>query len=90
MGMVFARLDDAQGAYEYLRRALVIRPDYPEALNNLGILYLRTGRLNEGIASFKECIRVAPSFDESYLNLAKVYTVQSEPAKARDVLQTTA
>ena len=35
MGMVFARLDDAEGAYEYLRRALVIRPDYPEALNNL-------------------------------------------------------
>ena len=60
-------------AYEYLRRALQARPGYPEALNNLGVLYLRTGRRDEAVASFEECIRVAPAFDQSYLNLARVY-----------------
>jgi Flp pilus assembly protein TadD len=39
--MVFAQLDDTNRAYEYLLKALKFRPGYPEALNNLGVLYLR-------------------------------------------------
>ena len=58
--MVFAQLNDNDQAYEYLRRALQARPGYPEALNNLGVLYLRTGRRDEAVASFEECIRGRP------------------------------
>jgi Flp pilus assembly protein TadD len=62
------------------------RPGYPEALNNLGVLYLRTGRRDEAVASFEECIRVAPAFDQSYMNLARVYALEGTPDKARSVL----
>jgi tetratricopeptide (TPR) repeat protein len=62
------------------------RPVYPEALNNLGILYLRTERRNDAVASFEECIRVAADFDQPYLNLARVYSAEGSPAKARTVL----
>jgi tetratricopeptide (TPR) repeat protein len=55
-------------------------------LNNLGILYLRTQRRDEAVASFEECIRIAPAFDQSYLNLARVYSVEGAPDKARSVL----
>jgi Flp pilus assembly protein TadD len=84
--MVFAQLDDSDRAYEYLQKALTLRPAYPEALNNLGILYLRTRRRDEAVASFEECIRVAPAFDQSYLNLARVYAIEATPDKARAVL----
>jgi Flp pilus assembly protein TadD len=84
--MVFAQANDTPRAYEYLQRALKARPTYPEALNNLGILYLRTERRDEAVASFEECIRVAPAFDQSYLNLARVYSVEDAPDKARGVL----
>jgi Flp pilus assembly protein TadD len=84
--MVFAQLDDGDHAYEYLTRALKFRPVYPEALNNLGVLYLRTQRRDEAVASFEECIRVAPAFDQSYLNLARVYSIEGAPDKARAVL----
>jgi Flp pilus assembly protein TadD len=84
--MVFAQADDSVPAYEYLKKALKSRPDYPEALNNLGILYLRTQRRDEAVASFKQCIRVAPSFDQAYLNLARVYSVEGAPGEARAVL----
>jgi Flp pilus assembly protein TadD len=84
--MVFAQADDAAHAYEYLQRALKSRPAYPEALNNLGILYLRTRRRDEAVASFEECIRIAPAFDQSYLNLARVYIVEGSPDKARATL----
>ena len=59
---------------------------YPEALNNLGILYLRTQRRDEAVASFEECIRVAPAFDQAYLNLARVYALEDAPQKARAIL----
>ena len=84
--MVFAQIDDSDRAYQYLRKALKFRPAYPEALNNLGVLYLRTQRRDEAVASFEECIRVAPGFDQSYLNLARVYGIEGTPDKARTVL----
>jgi Flp pilus assembly protein TadD len=62
------------------------RPGYPEALNNLGVLYLRTGQRDEAVASFEECIWVAPAFDQSYMNLARVYALEGTPDKARSVL----
>ena len=74
--MVFAQLDDSDRAYEYLQKALKLRPGYPEALNNLGVLYLRTQRRDQAVASFEECIRVAPEFDQAYLNLARVYALE--------------
>jgi tetratricopeptide (TPR) repeat protein len=66
---------------------LKLRPEYPEALNNLGILYLRTQRPELAVAAFEECIRVSPGFDQSYLNLARVYAVEGQPAQAREILQ---
>jgi len=86
LGMVFAQLDDTNRAYEYLLKALKFRPGYPEALNNLGVLYLRTQRRDEAVASFEECIHVAPAFDQSYLNLARVYALEGASDKARTVL----
>ena len=84
--MVFAQLDDNDRAYEYLQRALKVRPAYPEALNNLGVLYLRTRRRDEAVASFEKCIRVAPAFDQSLSELSAPSVVQhrkSAPDKAR-------
>jgi Flp pilus assembly protein TadD len=69
-----------------LQKALQYRPGYPEALNNLGVLYLRTKRRDQAVASFEECMRVAPSFDQSYLNLANVYAIEGDAEKARAVL----
>jgi tetratricopeptide (TPR) repeat protein len=62
------------------------RPDYPEALNNLGILYVVTQRRDQAVASFEECIRVAPDFGQAYLNLARVYAQEGARDKARDLL----
>jgi len=38
------------------------------------------------VATFEECIRIAPSFDQSYLNLARVYALEQTPDKARSIL----
>ena len=38
------------------------------------------------LREFEECIRVAPRFDQSYLNLARVYAIEGDTDKARGVL----
>jgi Flp pilus assembly protein TadD/peroxiredoxin len=90
LGMVYAQTaasnDDTARAEQHLLRALQSRPAYPEALNNLGILYLRTQRRDQAVAKFEECIRVAPVFDQAYLNLVRVYVVEGTPDKARALL----
>ena len=73
-------------AAEVLQKALALRPAYPEALNNLGILYLRTEQRDKAVASFEECIRVAPDFNQAYLNLARVHALENAPENARRIL----
>src|SRR5438552_14952175 len=41
---------------------------------------------SQAVASFEQSIRVAPEFDQSYLNLAKVYALEGSEDKARAIL----
>jgi uncharacterized protein HemY len=61
--------------------------DYPEALNNLGVLFVREQDYAKAEEQFKTCIRVVPSFDQSYLNLARLYALRNDREKAKEVLQ---
>jgi Flp pilus assembly protein TadD len=63
-----------------------LRPDYPDALNNLGVLFVRQENYSEAKEKFETCIRVAPNYDQAYLNLARLYVVLNDKAKAREVL----
>jgi Flp pilus assembly protein TadD len=45
-----------------------------------------TQRRDQAVASFEQCIRVAPGFDQAYMNLARVYVLEGERPKARDIL----
>jgi Flp pilus assembly protein TadD len=70
-----------------LQRAIELRPDYPEALNNLGVLFVREQDYAKAEEQFKRCIRVVPGFDQSYLNLARLYALQNDKEKAKAALQ---
>jgi len=50
------------------------------------VLYLRTQRRDQAVATFQQCIQVAPGFDQAYLNLARVYSLENALDKARAVL----
>jgi len=69
-----------------LETAVTLRPDYPDALNNLGVLFVRERRNSDAEERFKTCIRVAPNFDQAYLNLARLYVILEEKQKAKEVL----
>ena len=46
--MLYAQQNQMPRASEYLQRAIELRPDYAEALNNLGIVFVRQQDFPEG------------------------------------------
>jgi Flp pilus assembly protein TadD len=75
-----------QLAAEYLRRAVELRSDYPEALNNLGVLFVRGHDYAKAEEQFKSGIRIAPNYDQSYMNLARLYVMRHDNEKAKGIL----
>jgi len=65
----YARGDrgEARRCYE---ESLRLQPDKPEALNNLGVLYLEEGRFQEARVRFEAAVAAAPNYARAHLNLA--------------------
>jgi len=70
MGNAFSSL--GQGQYENAtkeyRMALAIRPDFTDALNNLGIVLNRQGKYEEALAVADEAIRISRDDAEAWYN----------------------
>ena len=84
--MLYGQREQSQHALKYLERAVNLRPDYAEALNNLGVLLVQERRYPEAEERFKTCIAVAPTFDQAYLNLARLYAMLNDNDKAKKIL----
>ena len=64
------RLEAAVAAFE---RALVDRPDYPDALNNLGVAYRDQRRFDAAVAAFRRAIDLRPDYAHAKTNLRNAY-----------------
>jgi len=49
--------------------ALRLKPDLPEAHNELGSALLLAGQRDEGIAELREALRLEPNFEQAQQNL---------------------
>lgn len=85
--MLYAQLNDPDRALEYWQHALQLRPEYPEALNNLGVLFVRQGQTAKAQEQFQKAIQLAADFDQPYLNLARLYVARGEKTQAREILR---
>ena len=69
-GNDLAERGDLDGAVERYRQAVRIKPDVPEAHNNLGVALRRKGDFDGAIASFQTAVRLKPDAAEAHNNLA--------------------
>ena len=117
LGNLYRRQGNLAEAEKLLNRALELQPDNPEVNYNLGMLYARAGatrprlpisgngrkvaprlsrcaqqsgrhicsrkELSRSAREFKTCIRVAPNFDQAYLNLARLYVDSERERKSQ-------
>jgi protein O-mannosyl-transferase len=85
-GYALLRLGRNEEAEKSLRASLVLRPEYPEALNNLGLLLLE-----KDPRGAEDCLRRALRADpmdmEAANNLAVALARQGRVAEARSVLE---
>ena len=64
--MFYAREDQLDRATQLLEKSVAVRPDYSDALNNLGVLYVRQKNYSAAEEKFQRCIKAAPNFDQGY------------------------
>ena len=69
------QLDEAIAA---CRQAIALKPNFPEAHNNLGNVLLEQGRDGDAIAHFQEALRLRPVFPEPHNNLANALLRQGK------------
>lgn len=62
-------LQRSADAERYWRAALKARPNYPEVLNNLGVILKSTGRTDEAEASFRRALALCPDYAEAHNGL---------------------
>ena len=70
LGVAHAQSGDMQRAEESLKHALLLTPDHPVALNELGIVYRKTGRFAAARQSYEQALGVLNSFHYAQRNLA--------------------
>ena len=78
MGNCYFELKQIDNAIIHYAKALKIRPDYVEAMNNLGISLALVGKSDESLALFKKAIRINPDFADARINMAKFFPEKME------------
>jgi len=82
------QLDNARKAYE---RAIKLKPDYMEALNNLGTIYYARKSYRRAINWYNRALKTAPGEIRSatvYENLGRAWFNRKDYARASECMQT--
>ena len=59
-------------AIEHLKKALGLYPNYPDAVNQMGIIERQKGNLPRAQELFRKAIETDPKWPEPYVNLARI------------------
>ena len=60
-------------AVQYIERTLELDPEHYQALNLLGIVYLKLEDIPAAVSAFERCVEIKPDFADGHYNLATVY-----------------
>ena len=60
----------------------MLRPDYAQASNNLGLVYLKLGQKSQAIDSFRKAVAAQPTHALAWINLGNTLNENGENAEA--------
>ena len=72
-GYILFRLNNYQDAIKLWEKAIIIRPDYIFALNNLGNVHSKLNKHNEAIEFFNKALKIKPDYFEALFGISDVY-----------------
>lgn len=79
---ILYRQNRVQEAIEHSERAVAIAPDYPEAINGLGVGLARQGRLADAIEEYRRALAIKPEYDDAETNWGVTLVQQNDVAGA--------
>ncbi len=77
-GVILQNLGKFREAELSYRKALEIKPDYPEAYSNLGNILRYQGKSKEAELSIRKALEIKPDYAEAYSNLANILKNQGK------------
>jgi tetratricopeptide (TPR) repeat protein len=87
LGDVYFKLKNYQKAEHFYKIVLKRLRFYVPAINNLGIVKIHLGKNEEAINLFQFGIRVQPTHEPFYLNLAKLHANENRFSNAINILK---
>jgi superkiller protein 3 len=69
------------------RRAVEIRPNFPEAWNELGFALRNTGQYAEALRAYEQALRLRPNYPEALEYLGEAYVKLGRLDEARAILE---
>jgi Flp pilus assembly protein TadD len=87
LGGVFMKADHPDLASPQFEKALEIKPDDTEALNELGVATMEEGRTDQALALFLRALDIAPNKAETHINLGVALLQKGKPEEAANHFQ---
>ena len=85
LGSTLARRGEYAAARETLERALLINPDYDDAHYNLGVVYLREGRVADATRHFAAATKSQRDWPQLYATVADLLAQDGHHGPAREM-----
>ncbi len=86
-GIAARTAKDWQAAVGAFRKAVDLRPAYPEAWNELGYALRNQGRYADSINAYDQALRLRPNFPEALEYLGEAYVKLGRVDDARQILE---
>ncbi len=77
---------DDEEAIRELRKAIALKPDYPDLHNYLGIAYGNRGMIDDAVQEFETALKINPYYLKARLNLAILYYENDRYEEAQEQL----
>ncbi|MGD8226646.1 MAG: tetratricopeptide repeat protein [Desulfobacteraceae bacterium] len=74
----FHKRDRLQDAKRFYQEALRLDPGYVDALNNLGVIYIRDREYTAAQRNFERAVRLRPGYVDAHYNLACLHAIKGE------------
>jgi tetratricopeptide (TPR) repeat protein len=88
MGIANHHMFNLKEAQKNYQKALMLKPNYPEALNNLGAVYYGLKKYHDAERAYKKAIKLSPKSAMFYSNLGTAYLAEGKYKKGAQCYRT--
>jgi len=86
LSFLYAEAKDLERSVASLRKAVALRPLYPDYRYQLGTLLFDLGRIDEAIEELRRVLSIHPGYGHASIHLASAYLARDDASRALEVL----